>query len=207
MFALLLALAVLAGLLIWLAEVRVEGAARGRLYDDVQALPARRAGLVLGTSPTTDGRPNLYYQYRLDAAVAAYRAGKVRDLILSGDNSRVNYDEPSAMRRDLIARGLPAARLQRDYAGFRTLDSVARARSIFGQSGFTVISQPFHNARAVYLARARGLDGVVALNARDVAGAGGWRTQLRERLARVQAILDVAFGTQPKFGGPPVALQ
>ncbi|WP_293909598.1 ElyC/SanA/YdcF family protein [Deinococcus sp.] len=183
----------------------VNSSAQGRLYSDVQAIPARPVGLLLGTSKYVDGRINLYYQYRIDAALSLYRAGKVRDLILSGDNAHASYDEPTTMRADLIAAGIPAGRLHRDYAGFRTLDSVVRASQVFGQREITVISQRFHNERAIYLARSHGLD-AIGFDARDVTGAGGAKVQSREYLARVSAVLDVLRGTGPKFLGEPVLI-
>ena len=161
-------------------------------------------GLLLGTSKyTAGGGINPYYQYRIDAAVALYRAGKIQEIIVSGDNAHASYDEPTLMRADLIAAGIPAQHLHRDYAGFRTLDSVVRASKVFGQNTFTVISQRFHNERAIYLARAHGLD-AIGFDARDVTG--GWRVQVREWLARTAAVLDVLRGKQPRFLGEPIQL-
>ena len=198
-----------AGLLltgVLLPQVMVPLAAYGRMYDRADDIPARQVGLVLGTSKyLASGRVNRYYLYRMDAAEAAYRAGKVRVLLLSGDNGSEYYDEPTTMQRDLIERGIPAERLVLDYAGFRTLDSVVRAAEVFGTRQFTVISQPFHNERAIFLARMRGLD-AIGLNARDVTGRSGLRVQLREVLARVRAVLDVLSGKGPKFLGDPVPL-
>ncbi|GGR02020.1 SanA/YdcF family protein [Deinococcus ruber] len=202
---LLLGAALLLGLV--LANRVVERAAVGRLYSSTRDVPARKVALVLGTSPSAYGRPNLYYTARMDAAAALYRAGKVQDFILSGDNSTRFYDEPSAMKRDLMARGIPAARLYLDDAGFRTLDSVVRAQKIFGQSSFVVVSQHFHNERAIFLARRRGLD-VVGYDAADVTGAGGLKTQVRELLARASAVLDVTLlNAQPKFLGDGIKIR
>lgn len=192
--------------LITVSNQMVQRAAQGRLFDSVVEIPARKVGLVLGTSPTTQGQPNAYYEARLDAAAALYRAGKVRDLILSGDNSTRFYDEPTRMKLGLVARGVPAGHLFLDYAGFRTLDSVVRARDIFGLAHVTVISQRFHNERAVFLARSKGLD-AIAFNAQDVTGAAGLRSTGREWLARTSAVLDVnLFNTQPKFLGEQVQI-
>lgn len=177
-----------------LPQVLVPLSARGRLFARPEDLPARQVGLVLGTSDVlASGRPNRYYLYRIDAAEAAYRAGKVQVLLLSGEGRSDGYDEPGAMYRDLTARGVPGERLLLDRSGLRTLDSVARADEVFGLREFTVISQPFHNQRAMFLARARGLN-VVGLNARDVTGRSGLKVQRREVLARVRAVLDVLRG-------------
>ncbi|AAF09774.1 vancomycin high temperature exclusion protein [Deinococcus radiodurans] len=194
--------ALLAGVL--LPQIVVPLAAWGRTFDRPEDLPARHVGLVLGTSKyLASGRVNRYYLYRIDAAEAAYKAGKVRVLLLSGDNSSVSYDEPTTMKEDLLERGIPAEQLVLDYAGFRTLDSVVRAAEVFGTRQFTLISQPFHNERAIFLARTRGLD-AAALNARDVTGRSGLKVQGREVLARVKAVLDVLRGKGPKFLGEPV---
>lgn len=204
--ALLLGAVALAGLSLLGANALVKASAAGRLYSDVTMVPERRVGVVLGTSKyTRGGRINAFYRNRMDAAAELYHAGKVQYLILSGDNSTTHYDEPTTMRGDLLSRGIPAARLRRDYAGFRTLDSVVRAQKVFGQSSYIVISQPFHNERAIYLARSRGQD-VIGYNAADVGGAGGMRVQLREYLARVAAVLDVLLGVQPRFLGEPEPL-
>jgi SanA protein len=193
-------------ILIVVSNQMVLRAAQSRLYDSVSEIPARKVGLVLGTSPTSQGQPNVYYEARLNAAAALYKAGRVEDLILSGDNSTTSYDEPTRMKADLVARGLPAGHLFLDYAGFRTLDSVVRARDIFGLTAVTIISQRFHNERAVFLAQNKGID-AIAYNAEDVEGAAGLRTRGREWLARTSAVLDVKLlGTQPKFLGVRVQI-
>src|SRR5690606_3791527 len=127
------------------------------------------------------GFVNRYYQYRIDAAVALYKAGKVDYFIVSGDNGTKDYNEPEDMKNDLIAHGIPEERIYLDFAGFRTLDSVVRMEKIFGQRSFTVVSQEFHNRRAIYLAQRQGYD-AVGLNARDVTAGYGFRTQVREKL-------------------------
>ncbi|WP_237724619.1 SanA/YdcF family protein [Deinococcus alpinitundrae] len=189
--------------LVLIVNQRVMISAEGRLYSNVEAVPARQVGVLLGTSKyLSGGGLNPYYRYRIEAALALYRAGKISDLILSGDNAHRSYDEPTTMRADLLFGGIPAAHLYRDYAGFRTLDSVVRASKVFGQGRFTVISERFHNERAIYLAQAYGLD-AIGFDARDVTGAAGRRVQGREWLARVSAMTDVWRGTQPRFLGAP----
>ncbi|QQL44116.1 SanA/YdcF family protein [Sulfuriroseicoccus oceanibius] len=193
-------------LVIVVADVRVRLAARGRLYDSASALPDEgRVALVLGCSPlTVDGRPNLFFETRMDRAAELWHSGKVRALILSGDNSERYYNEPAAMRAALLERGVPKESLVRDFAGFRTLDSVVRSSEVFGQCELVIVSQRFHNQRAITIARHHGID-AVGVNASAVHGVGGVKVWLRERLARVKLLLDLyVLRTEPRFLGEPV---
>lgn len=184
----------------------IEHTTNNFVFDDLDALPTNQVGLVLGTSERgRNGGPNPYFTHRMDAAIALYRAGKVRHLLVSGDNGRNTYNEPMAMRTTLIAAGVDSADITLDFAGFRTLDSVVRARAVFGQERITVISQRFHNERAVYIARRMGID-AVGFNANDVGIAQGLRTQLREKLARTKVFIDLLLGVEPHFLGPSVPL-
>ncbi|MBL4771770.1 MAG: YdcF family protein, partial [Planctomycetes bacterium] len=135
-----------------------------------------------------------------DNATLKAIAGRVRALLVSGDNSRKSYNEPDAMRRDLIAAGVPAAYITCDYAGFRTLDSVIRAREVFGQDDFVVVSQPFHAERAVFLARRLGMR-ASAFAARNPRTRAWLKVRLREVLARNLAICDLLSHKRPKFLG------
>ena len=189
------------------ASYAVAAAAEGWVFDDIGAVEHRRVGLVPGCSKLThDGRMNLYFQYRIAAAAELFKAGKVDYLLVSGDNHRHGYDEPSDMRDSLIAAGVPADRIECDYAGFRTLDSVVRAKEVFGQSQIIIISQRFHVERAIYIAAHRGVD-AVGFVARDVTAGYSGKTKLREQLARVKTVLDVRLlRTQPRFLGPTVVI-
>ncbi len=192
---------------LWLFGINtwVERASRPWLFAEAERVPHNRVGLVLGTGPTTvRGRPNPYFVGRIQAAAQLYQAGKVEYLLVSGDNSSPYYDEPTAMREALIALGVPAERIYRDYAGFRTLDSVVRAKEVFGEQRFTIISQRFHNERAVFIARRRGLE-AIGFNAPGVPE--GWsNTRFREPLARVQMALDLLLNRQPKYLGEPIRI-
>ena len=181
--------------------------ARGRLFDDAAALPATRVALVFGTTDRlADGRENLYFRYRIDAAETLWKAGRIRTVIVSGDNSSKYYNEPQKMRQALIARGIPAGRIECDYAGLRTLDSVVRAKEIFGVDQLVFISQRFQNERAIYLARANSID-ATGFNARDVSTGMGLRTRVREVGARILMWLDVhVLGTRPEFLGEKIVL-
>lgn len=178
------------------------------LFNTVQQIPKNNVGLVLGTSSgLSNGRPNLYFTYRIDAAAQLFKAGKVKHLIVSGDNHIKNYNEPEEMRLALIAKGVPDSCITMDFAGFRTLDSVVRCQKVFGQSKFTVISQQFHNQRAVFLARQKGLD-AIGFNAQDVSKNMALRTRIREPLARLKAVIDIfILNKEPHFLGPQVKIK
>ncbi len=176
-------------------------ASRGKLFDDVDQVPQGKVGLVFGTTDRFQDRENLYFRYRIDAAEKLWKAGKIRVILVSGDNREKYYNEPEKMKRALIERGVPANRIACDYAGLRTLDSVVRAKEIFGLNEAIFISQRFHNERAVYLAQANGMK-VTGFNARDVGSRAGLKTKAREVGARVKMWLDVrVLGTRPKHLG------
>ncbi|MBM4163321.1 MAG: vancomycin high temperature exclusion protein [Lentisphaerae bacterium] len=207
-------LKVIVGLVAGLAVVAVIAAgaliraeSHGRTYSDVTRIPHRRVGVLLGCSRRlSNGRTNLFFSYRVAAAATLFQAGKIDFIIVSGDNHVSGYDEPTDMKQALVAAGVPAGRIYCDFAGFRTLDSIARAKAVFGQTSITVVSQEFHNQRAIYLARHEGID-AVGFNAREVTSVRGVRTTLREQFARVKAVLDVCLlGTRPKFLGPRIEI-
>lgn len=205
---LLLAAASLAtGLLAVLAaNLAAISASRGRIFTDVDALPHSRVGLVFGTTDRVQGRENLYFRYRIEAAERVWKAGKVETLIVSGDNRSRYYNEPEKMKQALVARGVPAERVVCDYAGLRTLDSVVRAREVFGVTRLLVISQRFQNERAIYLARAHGID-ARGFDARDVHPQAAFKTRLREVGARVKMWLDVhLLDTRPRHLGEKIPL-
>ena len=159
MTAVVLAVGAVACVLI--CDRRVEAVAAGRHYDDVNRIPHRNVGLLLGTSKyTIFGRDNEYYQRRIEAAYELYAKGKIDTILISGDNSKKDYNEPETMMADLVALGVPKDRFVLDYAGFRTLDSVVRAKNVFGRDSVTIISQEFHNVRALYLAENVGVDAI-----------------------------------------------
>ena len=186
------------------ADAAIRVASSGRVYSKttVDAVPSARAAVVLGCSRTVrGGLGNLYYQRRIRAAADLYASGKVRAVVVSGDNHVKSYDEPTDMKGDLVACGVPADRIVCDYAGFRTLDSVIRASKVFGLNDFIVVSQPFHVRSAVFLARGFGIN-AVGYEAEDVSGRHSVKTCLREQLAKIAALIDVVIRRQPKFLGP-----
>lgn len=185
----------------------IKKSSSSHIFSSLEDLPANHVALVLGCShKLPNGRENLYFRYRIQAAAELFHAGKCNYLLVSGDNGSRNYDEPTDMKSALMALSVPEERIVLDYAGFRTLDSVERASTVFGQRRFTVVSQRFHNERAIYLAQSKGLT-TFAYNAKDVASFAGFRTRIREKLARVKTVMDVhLWNTRPKFAGPEIKI-
>jgi SanA protein len=170
-------------------------------YDSIDKIPHSHCGLVLGTSKyLSNGHENLYYLNRIKAAVDLFNNKKIDYIIVSGDNRYKNYNEPVKMFNDLVADGIPKNKIILDYAGFRTLDSVIRGKEVFGQNEFTIVSQPFHNQRAIYIARKRGIS-AIAFNAEDVSDKLSLEVRIREIGARVLLAFDLIIERQPYFLG------
>jgi len=188
-------------LLMWWANSAAKSAGAESLYSDVNDLPdenEQRVALVLGCSEKIHGRTNLYFKYRIEAAYELWKTRSIRGFIMSGDNSRDDYNEPQDMKNALIKLGVPADKIVCDYAGLRTMDSVVRVDKIFGIKKIILVSQKFHNERAVYIAKSRGID-AIGYNAQDVKGK---EMNKREYLARVRMWVDEnILKTSPKYLG------
>ncbi len=201
------AFAALAACLTVIANMAVGRDAEGRIYTDCDTAPHRRVTLLLGTNPIgRTGRPNSYFNTRTATAAALYRAGKTDYIIASGDNHTADYDEPTAMRDSLVALGVPPERIFLDFAGFRTLDSVVRAKEVFGCDSLLIVSQADHCARALYLARANGIDAIAVAAPRRAGLSVRLRLMLREWLARDKMMLDLLFRRRPHFLGEKIAI-
>ena len=201
---------IVSALVAWGASaIAVYAVSSGRVFDSasMDAVPRRRAAVVMGCVRTLpNGLNNLYFSRRIDAAAELYKAGKVDCLIVSGDNHVKGYDEPSDMKESLVKAGVPADRIVCDYAGFRTLDTVVRAKKVFGLDSFMldsfiIVSQPDHVRRAVFTARGFGCD-AYGYAAEDVNGRYSIKTTIREQLAKIAAVADVVLRRSPKFLGP-----
>lgn len=179
---------------IWLAQRVVEASSGGRIYESAATCPHMPVALVLGVAK------NKNYWPRLRAASELFRAGKVDAIIVSGDNPSRDYDEPTQMKSDLAHLGIPESFVTCDFAGRRTLDSVVRAKEVFGQPKFVIVSQRYHCKRALFLAKQYGCD-AVALSASQGEGYGGRGDRAREVFARAKALFDSVFGVQPRFLG------
>ncbi|MBT9187985.1 SanA/YdcF family protein [Zobellia russellii] len=194
-------------LFILLCDYIISSSAEGKTFSDSNEITKNRVGLVLGTSKKLiGGLPNPYYTYRIKATVELYNAQKIDFVLVSGDNGTRYYNEPNTFKKDLMANGIPPEKIFLDFAGFRTLDSMVRAKEVFGLDNVTVISQEFHNQRAIYLAEKKGLK-AIGYNATGISGKEGLKVQLREYLARVKVFLDLLFNTQPKFFGERVEIK
>ena len=200
-------LAIISFISVTLSNYVIEKNAVKKLFVETSNIPKNKVGLVLGTSKRiSNGNINLYYKYRLEAAIKLFKSGKIEYIVISGDNGSKTYDEPTDFKEDLIKAGIPENKIYLDYAGFRTLDSVVRIKEIFGQKSITIISQKFHNERAIYLAEHFDIN-AIAYNAKDVGGKSGFKVQLREYLARVKVFVDIIFNVKPKFLGDKIEIK
>ncbi len=173
-----------------------------QIYSNVEQLPEQDVALVLGTSKYIGRQLNAYYQYRIDAAIELFDTEKVIDFLLSGDNAHRSYNEPWTMKRDLLKAGVPEERITLDYAGFRTLDSIVRAKEVFELTSMVIVSQRFHCERALFIANHYNMN-AVCLAVQSPQGYASLKLRVREMFARSKAILDLfIIGAQPKFLGP-----
>jgi SanA protein len=178
-------------LLAWAAERRLDRLSAPYITDDPARLPDVEFALVLGAAPIgPEGGPNRYLVYRLDAAATLWQSGKVKKLLVSGDKRPPDYDEPAAMEAGLIRRGVPASAIVRDELGVRTLASIQRAETEFGQKRMIIVSQRFHLSRAIFLARERDIE-AWGFEARDVTRAYSIFTELRRYPSALRAYFDV----------------
>ena len=170
--------------------------AEGKVFSDIDSIKFNKVGLLLGTTPQAriDRITNYFFIYRIDAAEQLYKAGKIEKILISGDeNSLDGVNETECMRDSLVARGVPASAIILDGKGYRTICSVVNANKVFGLKSFTVISQKFHNERAIYQAEHLGLDveNIQAYNAQDPKSKRAYLILIREYFARVKMFLDL----------------
>lgn len=191
---------------ICVANNSIKKSVQNKVFSDLNLIQKNKVGLILGTSKyLKNGTVNLYFKYRIDATVELYKNNKIECILISGDNSKEDYDEPTDFKNELISKGIPENKIFLDYAGFRTLDSVVRAKLVFGLNNFTLISQQFHNERALYLARKNGIN-AIAYNAKDVPNKYGIKVKIREYFARTKVFIDILFKVKPKFIGPKIKI-
>lgn len=175
-------------------QMVVHASSRGQIYSDKEKIPHREVGLLLGTSPLgRTGRPNQFFLHRIDAAVALYEAGKIDRIIISGARRSKWYDEPEAMKKALLKKGLPDTILILDGEGFHTIASIVRAKEVFSVDSLTIMSQKFHNERAIFMANYNGVD-AIAYNAANTSSRK-WKIIMmgRECISRVKAVFEVLY--------------
>lgn len=194
-------------LFVMLAFLRISSCAF-YTYDSYNDIPAHSVGLLLGTSPNVaPGRPNEFFTNRIMAAAALYHKGKIEYILVSGDNRHASYNEPRMMMNALLKAGVPRDRIVPDYAGFSTIDSVLRARDVFMLDDMIIISQDFHNERAVFIARAHGIDAVGFNASNPTSFTANFRVGVREFFARIKCVFDVyLLGSRPTYLGEPIAI-
>lgn len=176
--------------------------AEDRILTSIDDIDNVQVAVVLGTSKYLGRTLNEYYSYRIEAAIDLYNEGKVSHFLLSGDNAHRSYNEPWTMKRDLLRAEVPEPAIHLDYAGFRTLDSIVRAKKIFDTDDFLIITQKFHCERALFIARSYDIN-ATCLAVSGPTSKSGFSVRLREVFARTKAFLDLyIMNTQPKFLGP-----
>ena len=194
-------------LIVLISNYSIENYAKGKTFSDASKIKKNKVGLVLGTAKMlTNGMVNLYFKYRIEATVELYKKGKIDFVLVSGDNGNKSYDEPTDFKNELIKYGVPEDKIFLDYAGFRTLDSVVRCKEVFGQDKITIISQQFHNERAIYIAKNNRIE-AIGFNARDLSGRYGLKVKLREYLARTKVFNDILLNVKPKFLGKKIEIK
>ena len=192
----IVAMTIICLVVMYICNQLVVNNAKGKAFADIDSIKYSKIGLLLGTTPQArlTRVTNYFFIYRIDAAEQLFRAGKIEQILISGDeNSLDGINEPECMRDSLVARGVPASAIILDGKGYRTICSVVNANKMFGLKSFTIISQGFHNERALYLTEHLGLDveNIQAFNAKMPNSRRAYLTSIREYFARVKMFLDI----------------
>lgn len=190
-------------LLILFANLWIYFTTKGQLFESYDQVPASDVALVLGTSPKLmSGGPNPFFYERMKVAAELYAKGKVKKILVSGDNATKYYNEPGKMYEALRKLGIPKEDITLDYAGFRTLDSIVRCKKIFGQNNIIIITQPFHSHRALFISNYYDMN-AVALAETNIPDNFSYKVKIREHFARALAVWDLyVVHRGPKFLGP-----
>lgn len=202
LFKTVIALFIAGILFIFSANIWVYASTKDLTYDSIEATPVKDVALVLGTSPKLmTGEPNPYFHERIKLAALLLREGKVRHIIVSGDNQTKYYNEPIKMYNALLELGVDKDNVDLDYAGLRTLDSIVRCKKIFGQNDIIIITQPFHSPRALFISNYYNMD-AISLSLTNIPADFSYKVKAREYLARALAVLDLyVFHRDPKYLG------
>lgn len=169
--------------------------AKGKVFSEIDSINYNKVGLLLGTTPYNrlTKRPNYFFIYRIQAAEELYKAHKIEKILISGDDNKEGFNEPKCMRDSLVSHGVPAEDIILDEKGSRTICSIINANTVYGLRSYTIISQKFHNERALYQTEHLELDidNVQAYNAKDPTFKKAWKTYIREYFARVKMFIDL----------------
>jgi len=175
------------------------------IFDDIDDVPKAYVAIVLGARVMPNGFPSYVLQDRLDTAIDLYNFNKVERILLSGDHGQNEYDEVNNMKKYLISKNIPVSDIFLDHAGFNTYNSMSRAKEIFLIDDAIVVSQKFHLARSVYIAREKGISAVgIVANRRFYLSTT--RNNIRESLARVKSFFEVLINVDPKFLGDQIPI-
>lgn len=197
---------VLIVLIIYACNELIIKKSKRKVFNSFTDIPFNKVGLVLGTAKyLAFGNVNPFYRNRIRAAIELYRNKKIKYIIVSGDSNKNNYNEPEQMQADLIKEGVEPSHIFMDNAGIRTYNSMLRLKKIFDQKEATIISQKFHNQRAIFIGIKMGLH-VIGYNALDVKGKAGYNVLIREKFARVKAILDILVEIKPNLTAKKVSI-
>lgn len=204
----LIALAILATFAICFLlglSLRIKYTTKNYIFSNQVNLPEAYTVIVLGASVKSDGELSIMLRDRVESALLLYKEGKVKRFLLSGDNGSTYYNEPSAMKKYLLERGVPETDIFLDYAGFDTYDSVYRASYIFDVDRAIVVSQRFHLPRAIYIARSMDLDFYGYTGDRRIYEQES-RNRLRELLANLKAWGELLIDKEPHFLGDKIPI-
>ncbi|MBN2616675.1 MAG: YdcF family protein [Spirochaetales bacterium] len=180
---------------------------KNNIFDNIKKIPYNKVGLIPGCNKyIANGVINVYYEQRIAAGVELFRNSKIDYILVSGDNAHPSYDEPREMRNSLVEAGIPNDRIISDYAGFRTLDTIIRAKEVFSLKDFTLISQSFQNRRGIFIGKFNNLN-IVAYNADFNDKKFDISIETRELFAKINMLLDLyIFAKEPKFLGETIPI-
>lgn len=176
-------------------------------YSELDTLPYNKVGLIPGCNKyVSDGVENIYYNQRIEAGVKLYNLGKIDYILVSGDNAHASYDEPREMKKSLMEAGIPKDKIYSDYAGFRTLDTIVRAKEVFQLNELTLISQSFQNVRGVFIGKNKEIN-IAAYNVDGINKDTSYKIEIREIFAKIKMLLDLyIMNTEPKFLGDKITI-
>lgn len=190
---------ILSPLLFYISNLKIERNAKNKIFFDLSLIGKNKVGLVLGTSKALrNGKPNPYFQYRIDATVELFMSHKIDFILVSGTNKDKDPNQPTAFKIELLKRNIPENKIFTDYHGYKILDSVVRAKIVYGLDTVTIISQKLYNERAIFIAKRHGMV-AIGYNAKDLSRKNVLKSRFREYFERIKVFIDIIIRTKPKF--------